>query len=89
MVKIIQREAASCDLKDLVNKLIPEMMGGQIEKSCSGVYPLRDVLIRKVKVLRTPKFDLVKLMEVHDNYVANDAGRKVAQANAEAAAKTE
>ena len=53
------------------------------------MYPLRDVLIRKVKVLRTPKFDLVKLMEVHDNYVANDAGRKVAQANAEAAAKTE
>ena len=88
MTRIITKEASSCELKDLVNKLIPEMIGGQIEKSCSGIYPLRDVLIRKVKVLATPKFDLTKLMEVHDNYTA-DAGKKVAAAAPEAAAKTE
>jgi len=88
MFKIINREATTCELKDFVVKLIPEMIGNQIEKACQGIYPLRDVLIRKVKVLKTPKFDLTKLMEVHDNYTA-DAGKKVAAAAPEAEAKTE
>lgn len=88
MIKIIAREATTCELKDLVSKFIPEMIGNQIEKSCQGIFPLRDVLIRKVKVLKTPKFDLTKLMEVHDNYTT-DAGKKVAAAAPEAEAKTE
>jgi len=48
MIKIITREATTCDLKDLVTKFIPEMIGNQIEKACQGIYPLRDTLIRKV-----------------------------------------
>merc|ERR1712029_5790 len=31
-----------------------------IEKACQGIYPLHDVHIRKVKVLRRPRFDLTK-----------------------------
>lgn len=88
MIKIITREATTCDLKDLVTKFIPEMIGNQIEKACQGIYPLRDTLIRKVKVLKAPKFDLTKLMEVHDNYTSA-AGAKVAAAAPEAEAKTE
>ena len=38
--------------------------GKDIEKACQGIYPLQSVYIRKVKVLRTPKFDVTKLMEV-------------------------
>lgn len=30
----------------------------------AGIYPLQNVYIRKVKVLKAPKFDLTKLMEV-------------------------
>jgi hypothetical protein len=33
-----------------------------------GIYPLQNVAIRKVKVLKAPKFDLTKLMEVHGDY---------------------
>merc|ERR1712194_671086 len=33
----------------------------QLEKACSGVYPLQNVFIRKVKMLKKPKFDLTKL----------------------------
>lgn len=57
-------QATSCDLKDLVNKFIPEMIGREIEKATSSIYPLQNVFIRKVKILKAPKFDLGKLMEV-------------------------
>merc|ERR1712046_211973 len=54
MVDIIQREVSSTDLKDVVNKLIPDSIARDIEKACQGIYPLHDVHIRKVKVLRRP-----------------------------------
>jgi small subunit ribosomal protein S3Ae len=41
MTEIITREATSCDLKELVAKLIPESIGKDIEKSCQGIYPLQ------------------------------------------------
>ena len=31
----------------------------------SGIYPLHDVHIRKVKVMKRPRFDLNKLMDMH------------------------
>ena len=34
MFEIMQQEAASCDLKDLVAKFIPEAIGTRIEKDC-------------------------------------------------------
>ncbi len=64
MTEIMTREAGSCDLKDLVAKFIPEAIGKEIEKACQGIYPLQNTYIRKVKVLKAPKFDLTKLMEV-------------------------
>ena len=68
MVEIMTREATSCDLKELVGKFIPEAIGKEIEKACQGIYPLQNTFIRKVKLLRAPKFDVQKLMEVHGDY---------------------
>ena len=70
MVEIMTREATSCDLKELVGKFIPEAIGKEIEKSCQGIYPLQNTFVRKVKLLRAPKFDINKLMEVHGDYSA-------------------
>ncbi|KAB0359364.1 hypothetical protein FD754_003520 [Muntiacus muntjak] len=53
------------DLKELVNKLIPDSLGKDIEKSCQSIYLLHDVFIRKEKMLKKPKFALGKLMELH------------------------
>ncbi|GBF90089.1 ribosomal protein S3Ae [Raphidocelis subcapitata] len=91
MMEIMAREAGSSDLKDLVAKFIPEAIGKDIEKACAGVYPLQNVAVRKVKVLKAPKFDLPKLMEVHGDYSAEAAGAPVERpaAAAEAAPEAE
>jgi len=65
MAEIIQREVTTSELREVVNKLIPDSIGKDIEKACQGIYPLHDVFIRKVKVLKKPKFELGKLMEMH------------------------
>ncbi|XP_055952359.1 40S ribosomal protein S3a-like [Argiope bruennichi] len=65
MTETMIREVSSSDLKEVVNKLIPDSIGRDIEKACQGIYPLHDVMIRKVKVLKKPKFDVGKLMELH------------------------
>ena len=57
-------------------KLIPEYMGGEIEKACAGIFPMQNVFVRKVKVLKKPKFDLVKLMELHSGEGVEDSGDK-------------
>merc|ERR1712086_376253 len=58
MTDIMTREAQSCPLKQLVDKLIPESIG-------------------KVKMLKKPKFDLTKLLEVHADSGKEDTGAKV------------
>lgn len=62
---------------------IPDSIGKDIEKACQGIYPLHDVFIRKVKVLKKPKFDIGKLMEMHGDggskTVITDSGETVAR----------
>ncbi|KAF8112263.1 hypothetical protein N665_0065s0046 [Sinapis alba] len=77
MSEIMVKEASSCDLKELVAKFIPEVIGKEIERATQSIYPLQNVFIRKVKILKAPKFDLGKLMEVHGDYTAEDVGVKV------------
>lgn len=43
MTEIIQREAGSCTLQQLTSKLIPEVIGREIEKATQGIYPLQNV----------------------------------------------
>ncbi|CAD6202976.1 unnamed protein product [Miscanthus lutarioriparius] len=76
MVDIMVNQASSCDLKELVSKFIPEVIGKEIEKATSSIFPLQNVFIRKVKILKAPKFDLGKLMEVHGDY-KEDVGVKL------------
>jgi small subunit ribosomal protein S3Ae len=77
-----------CDIILLINTWFysistPDTLGAEIEKKCQSVFPLQNVYIRKVKMLKKPKFDVSKLMELHgDN--AEDTGAaadKVAAAN--------
>merc|ERR1711981_1511572 len=82
MVDIMTKEVASCDLIKAVEKFVPEFIGKDIMKACEGIYPLQNVFIRKVKILKAPKFDPAKLAEIHAGPTGEDVGKKIA-ANAE------
>jgi small subunit ribosomal protein S3Ae len=80
MVEIIQRESA-VDLTELVTKFISEVIGREIEKAAQGIYPLQNVMIRKVKMLRSPKADIGKLLELHGGADAVATAAAVAPAS--------
>ena len=42
-----------------------DSIGKTITKECQKIFPLQNVLVRKVKLLKKPKFDLTKLMELY------------------------
>merc|ERR1739838_1292403 len=52
-------------VRQIRNKMMPDSVGKDIEKACQSIYPLHDVFVRKVKMLKKPKFELGKLMELH------------------------
>jgi small subunit ribosomal protein S3Ae len=85
MTEIMQTEVSNCDLKDVVSKLIPDSISKDIEKACQGIYPLHEVHVRKVKVLKKPKFDVGKLLELHSDAAAaakdevDETGKKISR----------
>jgi len=65
MMDIITKEASSVELKELVKQFIPDTIAARIERECQGIYPLSNVFIRKVKIVKAPKLDAIKLLEIH------------------------
>lgn len=57
MVEVMMAEAGKLSMRDLVKQFIVESLGKEIETRCRPIFPLKDVYIRKVKILRKPKFD--------------------------------
>jgi len=79
MVEIITKETAA-DLHTVVGKFQTEAIGKEIEKATQGIYPLQNVFIRKVKVLKAPKLDIGKLLDSHggaEAIAAADTGKPV------------
>ena len=81
MFEIIQKEASSCSLKELVSKLIPEAIGREIEKATQGIYPLANVYTHKAKILKRPVLDVAQLLALHGG--AEDTTTKIDRATNE------
>jgi len=71
MMEILMAEISKNSLKELFRKFLGDQIPKQITKDCSKIFPLENVLIRKVKVLKKPKFDLTKLMELYQDKPEN------------------
>ena len=79
MVARMSELGSKGDLKSLVKELISAPIGESIAKEASGIFPVKDCFIRKVKVLKKPKFDVTALMEWHnaDETPVGDVGKPV------------
>lgn len=66
-MEIMVNECQKSTLQDLFKNFLSENVSKEITKECSKIFPLENVLVRKVKVLKKPKFDLTKLMELYQS----------------------
>eukprot|EP00049_Salpingoeca_infusionum_P016893 m.351087 g.351087 ORF g.351087 m.351087 type:complete len:256 (-) comp16168_c0_seq1:42-809(-) len=65
MRDVVTREVSTGDLKAAVKKFCNDEINKTIEKAATSIYPLQNTFIRKVKVLKKPRFDMSKLLEIH------------------------
>jgi small subunit ribosomal protein S3Ae len=79
MREVIEREVSSGDLVNIVKRLSADEINKDVEKACKTIYPLHDTFIRKVKVLKKPRFDMAKLLELHGGSGKATKGGKVAR----------
>jgi len=78
MVEYMSELGAKGDLKALVKEIVTSPHGTKIEKQAHTIFPIKDCYIRKVKILKKPKFDVTALMEWHtDDAAVADTGAAV------------
>merc|ERR1712070_299044 len=71
MMEIMQATVQKSTLKELVKIFLKEEIGKQIQTECSKIFPLEDnCMVRKAKLIKKPKFDLTKLMELYKDNTA-------------------
>lgn len=74
MFAIMRDEVTNCELKAVIDKFIGNTIGLKINKACQSIYPLKDVYIRKVKVISSPKYDVHKF---NDGIKKEDIGKVI------------
>jgi len=86
--EILNTKVAKLNINDIANHLIQDTWTQDITEKCKYIYPLRDVIIRKVKVLKRPKIDAVKLKEMYSHDKKNvESGRGRSTGDEDAAAQ--
>jgi len=74
---ILTNEAQAVNLVDLVQKFNLDAIPEACKKAAAFIYPLSHVLIKKVKTLKKPKFDIAKLNELYkEQPIKQEAGGK-------------
>merc|ERR1711865_1313731 len=82
MIEIMTSTIQKSTLRELVNILIKGDVGRQIQKECSTkIFPLQEnsCIVRKVKILKKPRFDLTKLMELYKDKPEDKKNTPVAE----------
>lgn len=65
MTTILTQELSKLNINEAVKHLLGETYTEKILSATKYIYPLKDITIRKVKALRRPKIDAVKLNEMY------------------------
>merc|ERR1712194_821440 len=79
---MLAASVGACSLKEMVNLLISDKLESDIKSGCQNIFPLDPVHVHKVKLVRKPKTDFTKLMEIHDGGLETEGGIPVDESEA-------
>jgi len=65
----VHEHIEKCTLKDVVKLVMEGKVEEEITAACRKIFPLQNVLLRKVKVVKKPKFDAAKIAELYGDKV--------------------
>lgn len=83
MNEIVAREISKANANQILTLFTSEAVEKKITKEITKIYPVRNVRVRKIKVIQRPKVDSTKLADMHDN-----DKRNLTKANAKKGANT-
>jgi len=86
MAEKITETVTKASLEKVVKCLSQDAIGDDIRKACLGIFPLTGCCIRKCKVVKAPKFDAGRLVEVThggDIPVSKEGGRQLQEEKVE------
>ena len=63
---IISKEVTKSNVTQILNMFTSEVVEKKITKDVSPIYPVKNVKVRKIKVIQRPNIDYNKLNEMHD-----------------------
>lgn len=66
MVQVMQQEVGKGQLRETVKALIVGKIETAMKQQTTRIFPLEPVHIVKAKIVKKPKMDIVKLMEIHE-----------------------
>ena len=69
MVEVITKEVSKCALKDVVVKLITDKIPTEITQQAKKIFPVHNCIIRKVKTVKRPRFDISQLLSIQSDIV--------------------
>jgi len=69
MAEVITKEVSKTSLKDLVSKLITEKIPTEITTQAKKVFPITNCIIRKVKTMKRPRFDITQLLSIQSDLI--------------------
>lgn len=64
--EIVGKEISKANATQVLNLFTSEVVEKKITKEISPIYPVKNVKIRKIKVIQRPNVDFNKLSEMHD-----------------------
>jgi len=67
MREIIVDESKSVPLKQLTDKFVERTIEKRIGKECNRIFPLQNIYLKKVKMLKKPRFDFARLMDMYSD----------------------
>lgn len=85
MREIIVEESKSCNLKQVAAKFVDRVIEKRIGKECNKIFPLQNIYLKRVKMLKKPRFDFSRLMDMYSDKAG--AARVIDDAQAVASAQ--